>query len=70
MILATGAYCELTLLDGKQVELAVWRHLADTFVGPNLAEAIDVLKGPQDEMERRYAFLLDAAAARSSWPIT
>ena len=35
----------LVLFDGKQVELGMWRHVADEFVGPDLDHAISVLAG-------------------------
>lgn len=49
----------ITLLDGKEVELAAWRPVANRFVGPNQAEAIEVLEELHEEMGRRYATLLD-----------
>jgi DNA segregation ATPase FtsK/SpoIIIE-like protein len=48
----------LTLLDGKQVELAPWSGSAEDFVGPDMAGAIDVLKDLCAEMDRRYGVLL------------
>jgi hypothetical protein len=48
----------LTLLDGKQVELAPWAGSAEHFVGPDMEGAIAVLKGLGAEMDRRYATLL------------
>jgi DNA segregation ATPase FtsK/SpoIIIE-like protein len=50
----------LTLLDGKQVELAPWSKCADRFVGPDTAEAIEVLEGLRSEMDTRYGQLLAA----------
>ena len=50
----------LTLLDGKQVELAPWAGSAEHFVGPDMEGAIGVLKDLCAEMDRRYATLLDA----------
>ena len=50
----------LTLLDGKQVELAPWSGSADHFVGPDMEGAIDVLKDLCAEMDRRYSVLLDS----------
>jgi hypothetical protein len=50
----------LTLLDGKQVELAPWAGSAEHFVGPDMEGAIGVLKGLCTEMDRRYATLLAA----------
>src|SRR3954453_4326871 len=40
---ACSTDCRLVLLDGKQVELGLWRYSADIFVGPNITEAIDQL---------------------------
>jgi hypothetical protein len=50
----------LTLLDGKQVELAPWSGSAERFVGPDMEGAINVLKELCAEMDRRYATLLAA----------
>jgi DNA segregation ATPase FtsK/SpoIIIE-like protein len=50
----------LTLLDGKQVELAPWSGSAEHFVGPDMAGAIDVLKDLCAEMDRRYGVLLSS----------
>jgi DNA segregation ATPase FtsK/SpoIIIE, S-DNA-T family len=49
--------CRLCLLDGKQVELGLWRDIADVFVGPNLAHAIATLRALQETMDNRYSFL-------------
>ena len=62
LLIATAALdpqTDLWLLDGKRVELAVWRDCARAFVGPNVNEAIDVLRTLQQEMETRYELLLD-----------
>jgi len=62
MPIATAAldpHVDLWLLDGKRVELAVWRDCARAFVGPNVSEAIDVVRQLQAEMEQRYELLLD-----------
>ena len=48
----------LTLMDGKQVELAAWSDSAEHFVGPDMAGAIEVLKDLCAEMDRRYSVLL------------
>jgi FtsK/SpoIIIE family len=61
-IVAAGALdpsTTLTLLDGKQVELAIWRPVVERFVGPNLADATEVLEFLQAEMNLRYQELLD-----------
>src|SRR4051794_36196218 len=51
--------CKLVLLDGKQVELGQWRKCADAFVGPDIVQALALLKRLQIMMDRRYAYLLD-----------
>ena len=46
--------CRLVLIDGKLVELGLWAPVADVFVGPDLAHAIDVLGELQAEMDAGY----------------
>jgi hypothetical protein len=48
----------LTLFDPKLVELAVWQGCARRLVGPNVEEAIDVLKTLIGELDDRYLTLL------------
>lgn len=63
VILATAALdpsVTLTLLDGKQVELAGWAPCADRFVGLALSEATAALDAVRVEMDRRYDRLLAA----------
>ncbi|MFY1675066.1 FtsK/SpoIIIE domain-containing protein [Plantactinospora sp. WMMB334] len=48
----------LCLLDGKQVELGLWKDAADVFVGPNISHAIRTLMRVQKVMDNRYTFLL------------
>jgi DNA segregation ATPase FtsK/SpoIIIE, S-DNA-T family len=50
--------CRLVLVDGKRVELGAWRSCADTFVGPSIDQAIEVLRDLQGEMDTRYERLL------------
>jgi DNA segregation ATPase FtsK/SpoIIIE-like protein len=50
----------LILLDGKLVELAVWRRCAEACVGVSVADAIDVLKTEQSRMDECYGYLLDS----------
>jgi len=57
---------ELWLLDGKLVELAVWRRCANGSVGVSVAGAIDLLLHLQSEMEERYAMLLEAGKRKVS----
>lgn len=49
---------ELWCFDGKLVELAAWRRCARRFVGPDLDEAVSVLRELRAEMEARYDWLL------------
>src|SRR4051795_407584 len=55
---ALAVDCRLCLLDGKQVELGQWRARADVFVGPDIEQALSVLKRLQKMMDNRYAYLL------------
>jgi DNA segregation ATPase FtsK/SpoIIIE-like protein len=48
----------LTLFDPKLVELAAWQGCARRLVGPNVEEAIDVLKTLIGELDDRYLTLL------------
>jgi len=49
---------KLWLFDGKRVELAAWASCSERLVGPDLAEAADVLDALRAEMDMRYAQLL------------
>ncbi len=46
------------LLDGKLVELSVWAPCAQRLAGPDIDEAIELLRELRGEMERRYRELL------------
>jgi S-DNA-T family DNA segregation ATPase FtsK/SpoIIIE len=50
--------CRLCLIDGKQVELGLWKDTADVFVGPDIDHAINTLRRLQQVMDNRYAFLM------------
>ena len=46
LIVAHGALstdCELILVDGKRVELGLWRDCATRFIGPSLDDAIETM---------------------------
>ncbi|GAA3043350.1 hypothetical protein GCM10010464_04360 [Pseudonocardia yunnanensis] len=60
---ALSTDCRLWLLDGKIVELGLWRPVADIFVGNTIAHALERLRELQAEMDIRYR-LLDAAGRR------
>lgn len=51
--------CRLVLVDGKRVELGLWRACADAFVGPSIVDGIRVLRRLQSTMDSRYDLLLD-----------
>jgi DNA segregation ATPase FtsK/SpoIIIE-like protein len=48
----------LWLFDGKRVELSVWAPCAQRLAGPDVDEAIEVLRELREEMEARYRELL------------
>jgi DNA segregation ATPase FtsK/SpoIIIE, S-DNA-T family len=61
LIVAHGALshdCRLILVDGNQVQLGLWRHSADLFIGPSLKDAIDAFTQFQQIMNARYERLL------------
>jgi hypothetical protein len=61
LLVAVGALdpdVRLTLFDPKLVELSVWQGCCDRLVGPNVEEAIEVLKGLISELDDRYLTLL------------
>ncbi len=63
LITAHGALshdCKLILVDGKQVELGMWRACADMFIGPSIKDAIAAFEAFQAIMNTRYDDLLAA----------
>jgi len=61
---ALSADCKLILIDGKQVELGAWRHCADQFIGPSIADAIAAFEDFQQTMNTRYDKLLANGARK------
>jgi DNA segregation ATPase FtsK/SpoIIIE, S-DNA-T family len=62
LLVAHGALsfdCKLVLVDGKRVELGMWRDCADIFIGPSMDDAISVFRQLQRTMNDRYEMLLD-----------
>ena len=55
---ALSADCGLVLVDGKQVELGLWRHCADVFVGPSHRRRHRRVHRLQQIMNDRYERLL------------
>ena len=61
LLVATAALdpsARLWLLDGKLVELSVWAPCAQRLAGPDIDEAIALLRELREEMEARYRELL------------
>jgi DNA segregation ATPase FtsK/SpoIIIE, S-DNA-T family len=59
---ALDASCRLWLLDGKLVELSAWAPCARRLAGPDVDDAIDLLRALRSEMEARYRELLASGA--------
>ena len=62
LVVAHGALspdCRLVLVDGKRVELGLWRGCADRFIGPSIDDAIDTMHWLQDKIDERTEWLLD-----------
>lgn len=62
LIVAHGALspdCALILVDGKRVELGLWRDCAQRFIGPSIDDAIDTLGWLQSQIDERTDWLLD-----------
>jgi DNA segregation ATPase FtsK/SpoIIIE, S-DNA-T family len=55
---ALSADCRLVLIDGKRVELGLWRDCAEKFVGPSMDDAISVLGWLQELIDERTDVLL------------
>ena len=56
LIVAHGALspdCRLILVDGKRVELGLWRDCAERFIGPSIDDAIDTMHWLQDQIDER-----------------
>src|SRR5437667_399391 len=76
LIVAHGALspdCRLILVDGKRVELGLWRDCAERFIGPSIDEAIDTLHWLQGQIDERTSWLLDhkmrKITAQLGWPV-
>jgi S-DNA-T family DNA segregation ATPase FtsK/SpoIIIE len=62
LIVAHGALspdCRLVMVDGKRVELGLWRDCAERFIGPSIDDAIDTFSWLQDKIDERTDWLLD-----------
>jgi S-DNA-T family DNA segregation ATPase FtsK/SpoIIIE len=59
-IIGHAALCpdvRLVLIDGKEVELGMWRDVADVFVGMDHRRVLTVLRDLQVQMDNRYDWL-------------
>src|SRR5260370_4258288 len=56
---ALSADCRLILIDGKRVELGLWRECAEKFVGPSIDDAIEVMHWLQQLIDERTDVLLE-----------
>jgi DNA segregation ATPase FtsK/SpoIIIE, S-DNA-T family len=56
---ALSADCRLVMVDGKRVELGLWRDCAERFIGPSIDDAIDTFGWLQDKIDERTDWLLD-----------
>jgi DNA segregation ATPase FtsK/SpoIIIE, S-DNA-T family len=70
---ALSADCRLVLVDGKRVELGLWRDCAERFIGPSVDDAIDTLHWLQDQIDQRTGWLLDHKMRKITpdlgWPV-
>jgi DNA segregation ATPase FtsK/SpoIIIE, S-DNA-T family len=70
---ALSADCRLILVDGKRVELGLWRDCAERFIGPSIDDAIDTLRWLQAQIDERTGWLLDhkmrKITPRLGWPV-
>jgi hypothetical protein len=67
LLVASGALdptARLWLLDGKLVELSAWAPCAERLAGPDVDDAIDLLRAVRGEMEGRYRELLARGARK------
>ena len=62
LVVAHGALstdCRLVMVDGKRVELGLWRSCAERFIGPSIDDAIETFGWLQDKIDERTDWLLD-----------
>ncbi len=76
LITAHGALspdCQLILVDGKRVELGLWRECAERFIGPSMDDAIGTLQWLQARIDERTEWLLDHKKRKITrdmgWPV-
>ncbi len=76
LIVAHGALSadwRLILIDGKRVELGLWRDCAERFIGPSIDDAIDTMHWLQDQIDERTDLLLQMKKRKVTpdlgWPV-
>src|ERR1700722_18229354 len=76
LVVAHGALspdCRLILVDGKRVELGLWRDCAERFIGPSMDDAIDTMRWLQAKIDERTEWLLDHKKRKITpdmgWPV-
>ena len=76
LIVAHGALspdCRLVLVDGKRVELGLWRACAERFIGPSIDEAIETMHWLQGLIDERTDLLLQMKRRKVTpdlgWPV-
>src|ERR1700746_287771 len=76
LIVAHGALaldCKLILIDGKRVELGLWRDCAERFIGPSIDDAIETMHWLQGQIDERTEWLLDHKMRKITpglgWPV-
>lgn len=76
LIVAHGALspdCKLILIDGKRVELGLWRECAERFIGPSIDDAIETMHWLQGQIDERTEWLLDHKMRKITsglgWPV-
>jgi S-DNA-T family DNA segregation ATPase FtsK/SpoIIIE len=76
LVVAHGALspdCRLVLVDGKRVELGLWRACAERFIGPSIDEAIDTMHWLQGLIDERTDLLLQMRRRKVTpdlgWPV-
>ena len=70
---ALSADCRLILIDGKRVELGLWRDCAEKFIGPSVDDAIDTMRWLQAQIDQRTEELLARQLRKITpglgWPV-
>src|SRR5438552_18739924 len=63
---ALSADCRLILIDGKRVELGLWRDCAERFIGPSIDAAIDTLRWLPGQIDEPPRWLLPHETSKTT----